>query len=195
MRFRLFIAVAIPEEVKAAIETAQNELRRTLPGGVVRWTRREQFHLTLRFLGDVAVAQLAALEGAARQVCARFAPLEMRGEDVGFFPERGLPRVIWVGIKDQAGRLPELQHALQEATLAFSSEAPERRFTGHVTLGRIKDIRRPEAETLTEAGARLAGLRSGWWTAPTIEIMRSELSPTGATHTALAALPLGGMEP
>jgi 2'-5' RNA ligase len=117
----------------------------------------------------------------------------MRAEGVGFFPERGLPRVIWVGIKDQAGRLPELQRALQEATLGFSSEAPEKRFTGHVTLGRIKDIRRPEAETLAKAVAALAEPRFGRWTASTIELMRSELSPAGATHTALAVLPLGAM--
>jgi 2'-5' RNA ligase len=117
----------------------------------------------------------------------------MRAEHLGFFPERGFPRVIWTGVQDQEGRLPELQRALQAAILDFTSEPPERSFAGHVTLGRIKEIRRPQAEALTKAVAGLREPRFGCWTASTIEIMRSELSPTGATHTALAVLPLGAV--
>jgi len=49
---RLFIAIALPEAVQGALETAQGELRRALPGQDVRWTPRAQFHLTLKFLGN-----------------------------------------------------------------------------------------------------------------------------------------------
>lgn len=160
-------------------------------GGKVRWTPRDQFHLTLRFMGDVAATRVEELDSAIRLVCVRYPPLAMRAEAVGFFPERGFPRVVWVGIKDQAGRLRELQDAIQEATLGFSSESPEHHFTGHVTLGRIKDIRRPQAEALTKAVGGLVRTRFGCWTAPTVEIVRSVLSPTGATHTTLSELPLG----
>lgn len=173
------------------MEAVQTELRRALPGGTVRWTPREQFHLTLRFLGNVASARVGELESATRQVCVRFPPLAMRAEEVGFFPERGFPRVVWAGIRDEADRLRELQSAIQEATLGFSSEPPERRFTGHVTLGRIKEIRRPQADALTNVVAGLVRTRFGCWTASTVEIVRSELSPAGALHTTLAELPLG----
>ena len=189
---RLFIAVSIPEQVKAAIQAAQGELRRVLPGSHIRWARAEQFHLTLKFLGDVAAGQLPALEQKTREVCARFAPFEMRAEGIGFFPERGLPRVLWTGVQDREGRLPELQRALNEATVDLSSEAPEAKFTGHITLARFKDIRRAEAEKLREAVAGLTERRFGDWTASVVEIVRSELSPAGATHTNIAALPLSG---
>ena len=55
-QYRLFVAVAVPDDVKAKMEAAQADLRRVLPDRNVRWARREQFHLTLRFLGDVEAA-------------------------------------------------------------------------------------------------------------------------------------------
>ena len=75
-QFRLFIAVTIPEEIKAKIQEAQGELRRALPERAVRWTRREQFHLTMRFLGDVEAARVEALEDMMRQ--AGFAQISIR---------------------------------------------------------------------------------------------------------------------
>ena len=50
---RLFIALPLPAEVKDAIEATQRELRDALLQGRVNWTKREQFHLTLKFLGNV----------------------------------------------------------------------------------------------------------------------------------------------
>jgi 2'-5' RNA ligase len=145
--------------------------------------------MTLCFLGNVAAEKIPGLESSLREVSAKFDPMEMSAERVGCFPERGLPRVIWVGIHDAADRLQEFQHALQQATLEFGSEPPEKRFAGHVTVGRIKDIGRPQAQALVRAMAGLAGASFGQWRAPTVELIRSELSPAGATHTTLAALP------
>ena len=187
---RLFLALTVPEDVKSAIERAQKELRSAVSEGLVRWTRREQFHLTLRFLGNVDAERLQALEDSARKVCAGFGPFQAWARQVSFFPERGLPRVVWVGIQDRDARLLKLQLALQDATLGFSSEAPEKRFTGHVTLGRIKEIRRPQAEALMSAVASLRDRGFGEWTVSTVELMRSELSSAGALHTTLTALPL-----
>ena len=99
-RLQLFIAVTIPEEVKAKIAAAQAELRRVLPERVVRWIRREQFHLTLKFLGDVDAARVGALGEAIRAACRGFSPLALRAERVGFFPDLRYPRVAWVGVQD-----------------------------------------------------------------------------------------------
>jgi len=191
---RLFIAVTVPEEVKASAQRAQDELRRALPAASVRWSKPDQFHLTLRFLGNVEAAQLPALQAAAREMCGRFAPLRMRAERLGCFPLRGIPRVIWAGVRDEGDRLPELQQAIQRASAPFTSEPAEERFTGHVTLGRIKAIRRGEAEELTKAIASMAENTFGRWTASAVEFMRSELSPAGACHSTLATLPLIGVD-
>jgi 2'-5' RNA ligase len=189
-RFRLFIAVTLPEEVKAQIEAAQAELRRALPGPGVRWTRREQFHLTLMFLGDVDVARVQPLEEAIRAACRGFSALPLRAERVGFFPDLRYPRVVWAGVQDQAGQLLRLQQAVDAATRDFTTEQKEERFSGHITLARIKAIKRPEAEALRQAAAGMAERLFGQWTAGEVELMRSVLSPQGARHTSLAATAL-----
>lgn len=195
-RFRLFIAVAIPEEVKAKMAEAQAELRRALPEHGVRWTRREQFHLTLKFLGDVDTSRVEALGEAIRAACRGFGVLHLGAEGVGFFPDLRYPRVVWTGVQEQAERLTRLQQAVDAATRAFTSEHREERFTGHVTLARIKAIKRPEAEALGKAAAAMADRVFGHWTAGQVELMRSVLSPQGASHSflakiALADLPVG----
>jgi RNA 2',3'-cyclic 3'-phosphodiesterase len=189
-RYRLFVAVAVPDDVKAKLEAAQADLLRLLPERNVRWARREQFHLTLRFLGDVEAAQVEALAEAIRTACGGFGALHLRAERIGCFPERGYPRVVWVGVQDQAEQLPRLQQLVEAATAGFTSEPKEERFTGHLTLARIKGIKRPEAEALSMAAAGMAARAFGQWTAYQIELMRSELLPQGAQHTTLASIAL-----
>ncbi len=193
--FRLFVAVAIPEGVKVKMEAAQADLRHVLPERSVRWARREQFHLTLRFLGDVEPARVEALGEAIRAACRGFGPLYLRAERVGFFPDLRYPRVAWVGVQDQAEQLPRLQQAVEAATEGFTTQEKEERFTGHVTLARIKGIKRLEAEALANAAAGLADRLFGEWTAYQIELMRSELLPQGARHSTLTAIALAELPP
>src|SRR5436853_393662 len=98
--YRLFIAMTVPDAVKAEIEKAQAELRAALPG-VVRWTKRGQFHLTLRFLGNVPADRVELLTRAVRDVCAGFAALRLRAERIGCFPDLRFPRVIWAWVHDE----------------------------------------------------------------------------------------------
>ena len=189
---RLFVALPVPEAVKAEMQFAQEELRRALRAGGASWTRPEQFHLTLKFLGDVDAARVGELTGALRAVCAGFGPMKLRAEGMGFFPDARIPRVLWAGIRDTANRLPELQQAVERATAGHASRRGEKKFCGHVTLGRIKNIRRSEAEALVKLAGQMAARVFGDWEAGAVELMRSELQPAGARHTCLASLRLCG---
>lgn len=194
-QLRLFIAVSAPEAVKDHIARAAAELRRVLPESAMRWTRREQLHLTLRFLGKVETPSLGALTQALRTTCATFAPLQMSAGGIGFFPQGRPPRVVWVGVRDQAGELSALQRAIQNVTAPFTAEPPEARFTGHITLGRVKHLRRPEAAALSQLAAGMAERRFGEWLAAEVELFRSQLSEQGALHLRLAAVPLAQKSP
>ncbi len=121
-QFRLFLAVTVPENVKAKMEEAQTELRRAVPHANVRWARHEQFHLTLRFLGDVEAARVDALGEAVRAACRGFGALHLRAERVGFFPDSRHPRVVWVGVQDDGEQLPRLQQTVENATEDFTTE-------------------------------------------------------------------------
>ncbi len=189
---RLFVALAVPEEVKDEIEKAQHELRRVVQQIQASWTRREQFHLTLKFLGNVEAQQVAALTQALNLAAQAFVPLQLRAEQVGFFPNARFPRVLWVGVQDTRNQLFPLQQAVQSASSVFTTEESEKRFSGHVTLARIKALKRSEAATLSKAATAMNQRLFGQWTAESIQLMRSQLSSQHALHSTLAAIPLSG---
>jgi RNA 2',3'-cyclic 3'-phosphodiesterase len=188
--YRLFVALPVPAEVKTTVEQAQAELRRAVGSPGIRWATRQQFHLTLRFLGDVEVARVDSLVAALRAAGTGFAPLQMHAKGVGFFPNARYPRVVWVGVQDRAERLGSLQLAIQAATAPFTAEKEETRFSGHVTLGRIKGLRRPDTEALAQTASTMAARVFGDWVAPELELIRSQLSPHGSTYTCLSSIPL-----
>jgi len=188
---RLFIAISIPEPVRDEIIRVQEELLPLVPRGVARWTRPDQFHLTLRFLGDVPADGVEDLKKSAGAVCRNARPLSLRAEGIGFFPNLRAPRVIWVGINDGAGRLVDLQQQIETAVGPFSPEPGEKNFTGHVTLGRLKNPRPADTRDLAARAQTLEKRLFGEWTSQEMEIIRSELSPAGARHTLLAAFRLG----
>jgi 2'-5' RNA ligase len=203
--WRLFIAVAVPEDVRKELATAQAGLRQALAASgrlSLRWVRPEQFHLTLKFLGNVDVALAEPLAARLGTVCRHFPPLQLRAEGLGVFPESGLPRVIWAGVSDASERLFPLHRAVEDALKEFMPQpagadgrtaTKEDKFTGHVTLGRVREIRRPEAAVLTGAVRAKAAKFFGEWTADAIDLMRSELSSDGARHTRVAGAPFSGL--
>ena len=190
-RYRLFIAIALPDGVKRAIETSQNELRAALPSTSVRWTRPEQFHLTMKFLGGVEAQQLDALNDAMRRACGGSGDLQLRAARIGVFPGARRPRVVWTGVDDREGRLAALQRSIEAATASFTSEPPQETFTGHITLARCRDIERSEASKLSTLVDRMAGRTFGEWTATSVDVMRSVTAPTGARYTTIAEISLG----
>ncbi len=192
-KFRLFIAIPIPEPVRDEIIRVRQELQMPALRGAVRWTRPDQFHLTLRFLGDVPVAGLEQLKESVNVVCISARPLQLRAEGIGFFPNPHSPRVVWVGIFDQAGLLVDLQKQIETAVRPFAAEPGAENFAGHVTLGRLKNLKPPDTRKLAALAQTVKDRTFGKWTAHEIEIIRSELSPAGARHTSLAAFWLGAV--
>jgi 2'-5' RNA ligase len=190
---RLFVAISIPGPVRDEIIRVQQELQPLVSREVARWARSDQFHLTLRFLGDVLAGSLEALKESVNAVCRGARPLSLRAEGIGFFPNPHLPRVIWVGINDREGRLVDLQKQIEAAVRLFTAEPSEKNFTGHATLGRLKN---PRPADIRDLAARVQSLEKrlfGEWTAHEIEIIRSELSPAGARYTSLAVFRLGAV--
>jgi len=187
---RLFIAIAVPDLVKAQIKATQDQLRLSLDRGLVRWTKPDQFHLTLRFLGSVEARLVESLVDTLRAVCQSVGSLLLRASEVGFFPNARAPRVVWIGVRDSGECLGVLQQTVQQATLRFTTEQAEERFSGHITLGRIKQLDHPETDVLARTAGRFSQTSFGEWTVHELHLMRSELSAEGADHRILAAIPL-----
>ncbi|MGA2801412.1 MAG: RNA 2',3'-cyclic phosphodiesterase [Verrucomicrobiota bacterium] len=190
-KLRLFVAIPVPEAVRNEVIRVQRELRRLVPPDAIRWTKPEQFHLTLRFLGDVSSDRVAALKESVHTVCSGESALRLCAQGVGFFPNTRSPRVVWAGVNDGEGRLADLQKKIESAVQLFTKEPGTERFAGHMTLGRVKFLKRPEIEKLAAHAQTVKDRLLGEWTAQEIEIIRSELSPEGARYTSLAVFQLG----
>jgi RNA 2',3'-cyclic 3'-phosphodiesterase len=182
-KLRLFLAIEIPESIRAELTRFQQELHPLLPPRVVRWTKPEQFHLTLKFLGNVSTADVPALRETARAVCSTASPLRLRAEDVGFFPNHFSPRIFWVDIKNPDGRLLEFQRQLEAAVTLFAEKEEPKKFTAHITLARFEKLRRGEVEKF--AARAQTGRRFGEWTAKEVKLMESKLTQAGALHAIL----------
>ena len=195
--YRLFIAIPVPEHVKDQIEGAQDELRGALSRDRVRWSKRAQFHLTLKFLGNLEPQRLDALTHALRLACAGFGVLRLRAGGIGAFPELRRPRVIWVRVRDARERLPLLQRAVETAVAGFTSEQLDATFHGHITLGRCTTIKRARIDRLARLAKAMEEDKDkrpfGEWTAETIDLVRSERGPGGSRYTILATVPLGAI--
>jgi 2'-5' RNA ligase len=187
---RLFIALPVPEGVRGEIERAQGQLKRSAPPGSIRWTRAEQFHLTLKFLGDFPSAQLEAMKKSVTDACAGFAPIQLTAHGIGFFPNEKKPRVLWAGAIDDSDRLAELFRRIHEAVMPFAPADSSERFSGHITLGRFKPGHHGSMKNFMGRAALFHARQFGNWLADKVEIIRSELTPEGAKHTPVCVCPL-----
>lgn len=192
--YRVFIALPIPGPVKDEIVRVQDELRNLLPRRCVRFTKREQFHLTLRFLGNVGSQRVEGLIHEIRAACREFSVLKLRAERIGCFPDLRFPRVVWVSVHDDAERLQTLQKSIDRAASRFTETKAEKDFTGHATIARLNGIKRPQAEALAKLAYGMSKRFLGEWTVNEVEIIRSELSSSGSRYTTLATIRLEGME-
>ena len=170
---RLFIALDLPEEVVEALD----RLCEGLPG--VRWSGPEQFHLTLRFIGEVEQGVFYEIGEALAAV--GHPPFELALKGLGQFPPRGAPHTLWVGVEDPSASLPGLRRRIERA-LEEAGLAPERRkFTPHVTLGRFK-APPPEARLASYLFRRNL-FRTEPFPVSSFGLYSSQLRPEGARYT------------
>lgn len=186
---RAFIAINLPAEVKEVLRAVQSDLREAIHGNAIRWTPPEQVHLTLRFLGNVAADSVPGLESGLRQACEGIAPFELKAGGVGAFPCTARPRVLWLGLGGDLEQLRLLEGRISRQTAAWG-ESDEREFHPHLTLARAKETRPPQLREISRALAAQKPARLVRWRVAEVDLMRSELSPAGAQHSRLAAVPL-----
>jgi len=186
---RCFVAIELPVEVRKRLAELQARLADL--DRVVRWTRSEQMHLTLKFLGEVPDSQVPQICSAAITAVAglQTAHLEICG--AGCFPPRGPARVVWVGVRMPCPELSACHQACERAFAAMGYPPEKRPFRPHLTIGRTRDSRGAprEARAVLEA---FADFSAGSFEARELVVFQSVLSSSGATHTPLARSRLGG---
>jgi len=170
---RAFLALPIDPAARSRVVHLTEDLRPLLRG--LRWASPQGWHLTLRFLGPSTRESLDQLSQKLRGVASACPAGEGRLGELGLFPGRGSPRVLWLNVE-----LPEPARALQQACEAaaraagFASE--DRPFRSHLTLGRWREsVPRPQLPSVGSGVTRLDELI----------LFRSDLGPQGALYTPL----------
>jgi RNA 2',3'-cyclic 3'-phosphodiesterase len=136
---RLFAAVPIPEPARGQILQLLGQLRNG--DWPVRWVHDEGLHLTLKFFGEVGAERLDVIEEALRFAAAGAGPLALRLGELGAFPSRSRPRILWVGI-DAPPALELLQDRIERGCEAIGFPPEGTPFQPHVTLGRVREGQR-----------------------------------------------------
>jgi len=132
---RTFVAVDVSNAVRRYAESLKRELAACLTE--IHWTRPDNLHLTLKFLGDVPETELAGVCRAVRLAVADQDPLEIECACLGAFPSQDRPRTLWVGIRQGEDLLRTLQEQIDERLTQHGFPPERRRFHGHLTIGRI----------------------------------------------------------
>lgn len=144
MKFsKLFIAIRLPPEYCRALEKLRKALSQELHG--IRWAEDEQYHITLKFLGDIENREIpTACEFMAR-ACEVQPGFSVRVSGLGTFPRNKPPRVLWAGITEGQESLAAMHKSL-DATFPELGIAPEgRAYSPHLTLGRVSKAADPDA--------------------------------------------------
>lgn len=129
---RTFIAIELGEEVKEHLSNIQAETQKLCRRG--NYTPKENFHLTLHFLGEVEEEDLDYLQEAIFETARRNRPFTLTLDKVGFFP-RGNKGILWAGL-EKSNPLQRLFSTL-EKSLEQQGFARERKgLSPHITLGR-----------------------------------------------------------
>ncbi|RME81264.1 MAG: RNA 2',3'-cyclic phosphodiesterase [Caldilineae bacterium] len=192
--YRLFIAINLPADLLAGLQTLQQRLMRQLADAPLRWVRPEGIHLTLKFLGETDAGRVQEIVKALEKDVAASRPFELPVGGLGCFPNIRNPNVLWVGVADEEQRLRKLA-AEVDRTLVGLGWPPERRpFSGHLTLARVrKQAGRKERRILGEQISALSGAEKlGVLPVYSVHLMRSQLHRDGAIYTALAEVALTG---
>lgn len=176
---RLFVAMRLPAECRPAIAKAAEPLDGALGA---RMIGQENWHFTLKFIGEVDEVQATRIEDALAGV--KFAPFAVKLAGAGAYPSREVPRAIWVGGESEGAKA--LAAKIEEA-LAFLGGKPER-FSVHLTVARSKGVAYVDkfmgnAESLGEICS---------FEAKSFCLMKSVLGAQGATYEVLREYPANG---
>ena len=174
---RAFVAVRVPGFVADTLDNFLAELRPLAP---IRWVRREQFHITLKFLGELQPDIIAQVKDTLEPL-KFFQPFIIDLQHIGAFPNLAAPRVLWLSGNKGSSELARIARIVDD-TLAdeVGLVRDSRKFLPHLTLARLKDTHLPEALV-----RKLGEVPVLSWECRELSLMRSQLTPKGPIYSQL----------
>jgi 2'-5' RNA ligase len=186
---RLFLAIDVDDRTRDTVDRLSQTLRHdpeVRNFGRTSWVQKDRMHLTLHFVADADISiERSLMDALAKPFAQR--PFELTFEGLGFFPERGTPRVLWLGIGEGLAELRAIHAEVRRRV--GPGEHESEKFHPHLTLARFRD--RVPRTGLTKIAAVTAV--AGPSLIDRVTLYESRLSPKGPTYTALSEAPLKAM--
>jgi 2'-5' RNA ligase len=174
---RSFVCIEIPEAIKTRI----GDLQRQLHGGLTRvtWVKPWNVHLTLRFLGHIKQSRITKVTEAIRRSASGVPPFELEVGGTGCFPSARAPKILWVGLTSVPDEATRLRAALDRELEKIGIERDSKRFSPHLTIGRIRSV-----QGGASLGQQLTGVRfePERFQVSEFILMRSDLKPSGPVY-------------
>ena len=182
MKIRIFLALELPQTVRnklsayAELISGHDKLQH------IRWLPKENYHLTLAFLGNVEYVLIGSLQQKLIQNLSFIKAVPFRFSEITPFPFSGTPKIV-AAILEYSDELMQLQHNTAKCVRALGISLERRRFNPHVTLGRLKSRSRkslafhPQQIFVEGVSEKVVNFQS-------------ELTPKGAVYTSLGEISL-----
>jgi len=180
---RIFLAVDISEEARRLTAVYIENLRAGFRQLRIGWEKPEKLHLTLKFVGDTNEKQLMELCKITRQIAAQLKSFQLQISVTGVFPAERNPRVLWIGVKDEAGNLLNINKQIEAACVKIGFQPEGRKFIPHLTIARIREPLRARdlARRHLENKFEPAG-----FAVSEIVVYESKLLQTGSVYTVVS---------
>lgn len=183
---RTFIAISLPESVIDAIGKMQKKVKKS--GFKMRWVKPENIHITLKFLGDIHPDMIQPIVNCMDRCGKEYYPVTLFSKGIGVFPGLKRPRVLWAGIDGETSALRTIQEQLDGQLGKTGIPKENRPFKGHLTIGRFKG--NADSRKLVSVIREFSVFETESFSAATLSLYKSDLTPSGAVYTQIAAAPL-----
>lgn len=138
---RSFIGIDLPDEIKKELFDLKERLSPLSDQG--RWTSRYNYHLNLKFLGEISETQQAAIGKRIEEVCADMEPFTLTINTVGAFgldpalsvKDKSGMKTLWIGVSGDTDKLKALQYRIEMALTREGFSANLRDYAPHIALG------------------------------------------------------------
>jgi 2'-5' RNA ligase len=187
---RLFVAIAVPLEVRESLLKIVHKLKKY--GEPVRWVNRDNFHFTVKFLGEVAEEKISMIGKTIEKVVFSREQFSIDIIEAGVFPNVLYPHVFWVG-ENNCLPFKELCYGLdvELEKLGFSRE--KNNATAHITLGRMKKANAKRVYLMLKDANDILSREKRSVRVRGISLMESVLGKSGACYRILNNFNMGGM--
>ncbi len=187
---RSFIAIKLPDELKIELSELEAGLKLNYLSSV-KWVDPYSIHLTLKFLGNIAVDKIGAIVGVMQEATENITSFRLEVGELGVFPSLKRAQVAWVGLKGDVDRLGYLQQRIESGLIPLGFAPESRKFTPHLTLARLRNqASSSERQRFGELIANTGFKAIHSIEVDVISLMKSQLTRDGAIYSRISSVAL-----